>query len=417
MESTADTIRIHTPTEVMASACRRVSTRAKVPTSPSPWSRSGWPEPPSALHRHAAAAARAADTPGTASRCPYTGTGRPWGRHTRSRAGRPGGVGLVVSGLASADGRASPACPRASCGSRPPRASVRSAACRAVEWWHTRTTARGRRPRPRRFAKRYASSCALVRSQRCWLSVSSRFLLVLQPLSSRSSAANGGLIVGTAVAARGLHDLRHKDAPIRNVLLGWLRGHRQRVERLLGKPGSPVYRVRQAPARHAGAPRLGQSIRDGAPCDRCHDDDHPEASSRHAHGVDQNSRSLHLFFLLKRSAPARAGRSSAAAQGPVHTPRLDPLRNRVVEVGCGQTLLHRWAGWTKATCVGLRRRAAAEGESDEAHHYGLLEGHGHSLLESHSMSVSDTSGLSESPAVPRANRFIRQPPGRGPSIL
>src|SRR6266436_7866308 len=206
MESTAETIRIRTPTEVMAPACRRVSTRAKVPTSPSPWSRSGWPEPPLALHRHAAAAARAADKLGTASRCPYTGTGRPRGRHTRSRAGRPGGVGRVVSGLASADGRASPACPRASCGSRPPRASVRSAACRAVEWWHTRTTARGRRPRPRRFAKRYASSCALVRSQRCWLSVSSRFLLVLQPLSSRSSAANGGLIVGTAVAARGLHE-------------------------------------------------------------------------------------------------------------------------------------------------------------------------------------------------------------------
>jgi class 3 adenylate cyclase len=78
----------------------------------------------------------------------------------RSRAGRPGGVGRVVSGLASADGRASRVCPRASCGSRPPRASVRSAACRAVEWWHTRTTARERRPRPRRFAKRYASSCA-----------------------------------------------------------------------------------------------------------------------------------------------------------------------------------------------------------------------------------------------------------------
>src|SRR6266851_3357194 len=38
------------------------------------------------------------------------------------------------------------------------------------------------------------------------LSVSSRFLLVLQPLSSRSSAANDGLIVGTAVAARGLHE-------------------------------------------------------------------------------------------------------------------------------------------------------------------------------------------------------------------
>src|ERR1700736_248867 len=55
MESTAETIRIRTPTEVMAPACRRVSTRAKVPTSPSPWRRSGWPEPPSALHRHAAA--------------------------------------------------------------------------------------------------------------------------------------------------------------------------------------------------------------------------------------------------------------------------------------------------------------------------------------------------------------------------
>src|SRR5216683_975897 len=87
MESTAETIRIRTPTEVKVPACRRVSTRAKVPTSPSPWRRPGWSEPPSALHRHAASAARTADTPGTASRSPYTGTGTPRGRHTRSRAG------------------------------------------------------------------------------------------------------------------------------------------------------------------------------------------------------------------------------------------------------------------------------------------------------------------------------------------
>jgi len=35
-----------------------------------------------------------------------------------------------------------------------------------------------------------------------------------------------------------LPDLRHIDALVRNVLLGALRGHRQRIERLLGQPGS-----------------------------------------------------------------------------------------------------------------------------------------------------------------------------------
>src|SRR5258708_17393264 len=96
-------------------------------------------------------------------------------------------------------------------------------------------------------------------------------------------------------------DLRHVDAPIRDVLLGRRRGHRQRVERLFGEAGGSVECARRSAARHGapdrpGTPRLGQRIRYRTHGDRGHDDDYPEAPLRYAYGVHHNSRFVHLFF-------------------------------------------------------------------------------------------------------------------------